>query len=191
MKQRMVMLVAATVLAATGCGSADNDATATSDASQAALQDELDAVTAERDELAARVTELETQTADTTADAGTTAPGEISYGYVYFDSALAGAAFTFDLSVDAEATDYFAPVTVTEISNTGDQILGVITNDTDRDVTGPLGVDALCFAPDGTISGGSYAEQDDLAVGATGSFSIDLYGDTCDAGLVAASGYNN
>ena len=63
MKRRMFVLVSAVALVATGCGSSD-DATG----SQDALKAELEAVTAERDELAARVAELEEQSGDTAPD---------------------------------------------------------------------------------------------------------------------------
>jgi hypothetical protein len=119
------------------------------------------------------------------------APGEIAYGYVYFDSDIA-AGSTFEFSVDAEPVDdYFLPVTITEVNNTGSQIVGAVTNDTGVDVGGPIGADVICFGPDGSIIGyvGSYVEQDELPADGTGSFSIDLYGDDCSIGLAAASGY--
>jgi len=121
------------------------------------------------------------------------APGEIAYGYVYFDGGFPEGS-TFDIDVAGEDVGtYFRPITITEINNTGDAIIGGLSNDTEVEVTGPISVQVLCFAADGTTIGshGGYAEQDDLASGATGSFSISLYGDECPIGLAAASGYGS
>jgi hypothetical protein len=121
------------------------------------------------------------------------APGEIAFGYVYFDTALAGSAFTFEFSVDAQEVYYFSPVTITEINNTGEQLIGSVVNDTDDEVTGPIAAGAICFGADGGIVAtvGSYVEQDNLPAGATGSFAVDFYGDDCPNGLAAASGYGD
>ena len=121
------------------------------------------------------------------------APGEIAYGYVYFDGGFPNGS-TFDFKVAGEEVGtYFRPITITEINNTGDAIVGVVANDTGVDVTGPISVDVLCFAADGSTIGpkSGFAEQSDLADGATGSFSISLYTDACPIGLVAASGYGS
>jgi hypothetical protein len=121
------------------------------------------------------------------------APGEIAYGYVYFEGGFPkGSTLKFDVTGEEVGT-YFRPITITEINNTGDAIIGGLSNDTGVDVTGPISADVLCFATDGTTIGpkGGFAEQSDLADGATGSFSIDLYGNKCPIGLAAASGYGS
>lgn len=121
------------------------------------------------------------------------APGEIAYGYVYFDGGFAeGSTFEFDVAGE-EVDTYFRPITITEINNTGEAIIGGVSNDNGVDVTGPISVDVLCFAADGTTIGprGGYAEQSELADGATGSFSINLLGRECPIGLAAASGYGS
>ena len=108
-------------------------------------------------------------------------PGEIAWGYVYFGD-ITGEGLTFDLSASSVPPDtYFAPV------------VGVLTNTLDAGVSGPISVDGICFAMDGTLLGtvNSYAEQDELTAGGTGSFSLDLYGDPCPIGLVGASGYGS
>jgi hypothetical protein len=120
------------------------------------------------------------------------APGEIAFGYVFFDSDLP-ADSTFEFSVSAsEVDDFFLPVTVTEISNTGDQIIGIVKNELDVEVSGPIGANVICLGPDGSILNfvRSFAEQDKLPPGGTGSFAISLYGDECPAGIVGASGYS-
>lgn len=122
------------------------------------------------------------------------APGEIAYGYVYFDTELAGATLQYDFRVNAQPVgDYFFPLTITEINNTGTQIIGTVSNDNEVDVTGPISVDVLCFGPDGNIvdAVSSYVEQDELAEGDTGSFAIDLFDTECAIGLVASSGYSS
>jgi hypothetical protein len=121
------------------------------------------------------------------------APGEIAYGYVYFEGGFPkGSTLKFDVTGE-EVGPFFRPITITEINNTGDAIIGGLSNDTGVDVTGPISADVLCFAADGTTIGpkGGFAEQSDLADGATGSFSIDLYGNKCPIGLAAASGYGS
>jgi hypothetical protein len=119
------------------------------------------------------------------------APGEIAYGYVYFDSDIPTGS-TFEFTVDSEPVDdYFLPVTITELNHTGDTIIGAVLNDTGVAVNGPISAEAICFGADGSLVGyvDSYAQQDELPAGGTGSFSIDLYGDDCSTGLAAASGY--
>jgi hypothetical protein len=56
----------------------------------------------------------------------------------------------------------------------------------------PIGVGGICFSESGELLGtiAGYAEQDELAAGAIGSFSIEFYGDPCPIGLLAASGYS-
>ena len=121
------------------------------------------------------------------------APGEIAYGYVYFDGGFPkGSTLEFDLTGEEVGT-YFRPITITEINNTGDAFIGGVSNDTGVDVTGPISVNVLCFAADGSTIGpkDGYAEQSDLADSATGSFSINLLGNECPIGLAAASGYGS
>jgi hypothetical protein len=122
------------------------------------------------------------------------APGEIAFGYVYFDTDMAGSTFKFSFSVDPDPVgDYFVPVTITEINNTGEKIVGAVKNATSAGVTGPIRADVVCFGTDGSIIDyvDSYVEQDELTAGATGSFSIELYGKECPVGLAAASGYRS
>jgi len=120
-------------------------------------------------------------------------PGEIAFGYVFFGDAVPEGA-TFELSVSAEAVgDFFIPVAITELAVNPDQLIGIVTNNTGREVSGPIGVDAICFdaaTPSVLSTPGGYLEQDALPEGATGSFSISMYGDACPRGLISASGYS-
>lgn len=124
------------------------------------------------------------------------APGEIAWGYVYFDTELAGQTlkYTFEIEAEtlAEAMLPSIPVTVTEINNTPSQILGTATNESGEAVSGPIGADIICFDAAGAFTDqvSGYFEQDELEAGATGSFSIDLYDESCANGLVAASGFS-
>jgi hypothetical protein len=122
------------------------------------------------------------------------APGEIAYGYVYFDISLAGSTLEFSFNIDSRppADIDGVPVTISELNNTGDQIIGTVTNETDGDVTGPISVNAICFGPDGSITDNlsTYVEPSDVPAGGTGSFAIDVYGDPCPVGLIAGSGYD-
>ena len=122
------------------------------------------------------------------------APGEIAFGYVFFGEDMPDGS-TFEFDVDTEPVDdYFLPVTITEVNNTGDQIVGLVKNDTGGDVSGPISAEAICFGTDGSIldNVGSYVGTgDDLPADTTGSFAIDLYSDPCPIGLVAASGYGD
>ena len=64
-------------------------------------------------------------------------PGEIAWGYVYFGD-LTGDGLTFELTTNGEEPNtYFLPVEVTEFNVTGDQIVGVITNNLTVGVSGP------------------------------------------------------
>jgi hypothetical protein len=121
------------------------------------------------------------------------APGEIAFGYVYFSGGFPkGSTFDIDIAGD-EVDTYFRPITITEITNTGDAIIGGVSNDTGVDVTGPISADVLCFAAEGATIGpkSGFAEQSELTDGAAGSFSIDLYSNDCPIGLAAASGYGS
>lgn len=123
------------------------------------------------------------------------APGEIVWGYVYFDTELAGQTLKYTFEIDAEtvaeATLPPIPVTITEVNSTPSQILGSATNEGDETVSGPIGAQIICFDAAGKVTDeiSGYFEQDELAAGASGSFSIDLYDESCANGLVAASGY--
>lgn len=125
------------------------------------------------------------------------APGEIAYGYVYFDTDLAETTgYEFDFTVEAEPAEgsYSSklPVTITEVNNTGGQLVGSGTNEADKTMSGPIGTAVLCFDAVGAVTDdiSGFLEQDELAAGASGSFSIDLYDEACANGIVAASGFD-
>ena len=118
-------------------------------------------------------------------------PGEIAWGYVFFGD-VTGDGLTFELSANGdEPNTYFVPVEITELNAAGDQIVGVLTNNTDGEVSGPISVGGVCFSAEGALLGTTraFAEQSELAPGGIGSFSINLRGDPCPIGLLGASGY--
>lgn len=121
------------------------------------------------------------------------APGEIAFGYVYFDIELAGQTLKYTFTVDARpAETYFASVKITELNVTGGKIVGAVKNDSNREVTGPISANVICFGSDGALSADAsdFVEPGSLPVGGSGSFAIDISRDPCPIGLVAASGYS-
>jgi hypothetical protein len=122
-------------------------------------------------------------------------PGAIAFGYVYFGFDVQGAS-SFELSVDGTELDdaFFGPgdLAIVEYNRTGDAIIGILRNDSEEEVTGPIGVDLLCLDEAGTPveTTRTYAEPDTAAPGATVSFSFDFFGDPpCERFLLAGSGY--
>jgi outer membrane murein-binding lipoprotein Lpp len=126
------------------------------------------------------------------------APGEIAYGYVYFgyDVDLSNAA-SYEWSVTAtSSTDQFAPgfadLVPVEWSSVGDNIVVLLSNDTDAVITGPISVDAACFDASGVFVGtaGTFADGDTVQPGASVAGQFSPYEIDCDQYLVAGSGYD-
>ena len=84
-----------------------------------------------------------------------------------------------------------APFKVTEVSASGDVIVGAATNETGAEATGPYGVDIYCFDGDNLLSEfGTFAEQmGEIADGGTVTFTADLYGAACPSFAVGVGGY--
>jgi hypothetical protein len=128
-------------------------------------------------------------------------PGEVSFGYVYFDTAIPEDA-EFDLTATSDTYDpdsVFGSVdlAVTEVNLVPDgsraNIVGAVTNQTERPVSGPMSVSVYCFKGDKYISepsGGFVDGPDPLAPGAQGTFSAPMSDAPCPSFLVAVSGYN-
>lgn len=126
-------------------------------------------------------------------------PGEVGFGYVYFDSEIPADS---ELDLTATSSDYSAgdtfgsaDLTVTEANliagEFSDAIVGGVVNNSDVDVTGPHSVTAYCFDGD-TLVGttGTFVDgPDPLTPGQSATFSIDLFDEACATYLVGSSGY--
>lgn len=123
----------------------------------------------------------------------TIAPGGIALGYVYFSDDI-GQGAAFDIEVDAEPGPgtWSIDLPLQDLNQTKDSILGKVVNDTGSKVSGPISINGMCFDEAGTIlrTVSDYAAKDDLAPGATSTFSLDLYGDPCPTFLLGARGYS-
>lgn len=130
----------------------------------------------------------------------TVAPGEWAFGYVYFGGDIPADA-EFDITATAESDSAFiGSVDVTPVETnavpsefSGQQIVGIVENDTDQEVSGPIDVQVLCFDQAGTAivgTHGGFTDADSVAAGGTASFSVDLFDDPCPVYAVGASGYD-
>lgn len=77
--------------------------------------------------------------------------------------------------------------------STGQQVVGIVVNETDNTVQGPVSVNVICFDEAGTtVTGthGGFTDADTIAPGGTASFSVDLFDGPCPNFAVGASGYD-
>ena len=126
-------------------------------------------------------------------------PGEWAVGYVYFDSGKLKDDTEYDLTATGSDPDDFLSsidVKVVEVSRTkgqfGEQLVGIVENDTDAEVGGPIDVMVACFDKAGQLltTNTGFVEGDSLPAGGTGSFSVDLFDDPCENWAIGSSGYN-
>lgn len=125
-------------------------------------------------------------------------PGEWAFGYVYFDSDLPTDA-SFDLTATGSTdSGFLASVdgTIAEYNvapgSYGTDVIGIVSNDTDAEISGPVSVDLMCFDGAGTApvsTSGSYTDGDSIPAGGTSSFSLSLP-DNCANFALGASGYS-
>lgn len=125
--------------------------------------------------------------------------GGLAIGYVYFrgDAVTKDSTFEFEPTADAEPGAFRIGVdlAVSGLNHSGKTLLGKVTNNTGKKVSGPISIIVMCFAADGTIigtppGGGGFAEKDGLAAGESSTFSIDLFDTACPTYLVGANGYD-
>lgn len=127
-------------------------------------------------------------------------PGQVAIGYVYLgiDDPPSGA--TVDVSARGEEVDDnfgALPAVVVEHNLAAgqfgqQQVVGIVRNDNDERMEGPISVLVMCFDEAGAplTTAGGFTDIDALEPGQEGSFSVDLFGDTgCPRYLVGASGY--
>ncbi|WP_137294773.1 hypothetical protein [Nocardioides dongxiaopingii] len=124
-------------------------------------------------------------------------PGEYAVGYVYFGGAKLSKDSQYDLTATGDPLDgnpYFIDMPIAEVNRVegdyGDQFVGIVTNDSGAEVTGPVSVSASCFE-DGIIvsTDTSYAEPEPIPAGGTAAFSIDIFDDACPQWIIGSNGY--
>lgn len=123
--------------------------------------------------------------------------GSYGIGYLYFDgAALPGdATFEFNVTYEKPGGRFVSALDLTyqEANFLGDRIVGVMKNDHDETVTGPLGIAVACLGADGSILEvqQGYADQEEVPAGGTVPFQVSFYsGVDCSAFVLAGSGYN-
>jgi hypothetical protein len=82
---------------------------------------------------------------------------------------------------------------VTEVNNTGQQVVGTIKNPRTHAVQAPYSVDVFCVDSSGGLGDEirSFADSSaDLGPGATSGFAVDLAGTPCPQFIVGASGFD-
>ena len=128
----------------------------------------------------------------------TVEPGEWAFGYVFFSAAIPGDA-EFDITATADTEQGFAGslgASLSEVTTNSDEfgqhVVGIVTNDSDAEMGGPVSVSVACFDQTGTqvldVHTG-FAEGDAIPAGGTSSFTVDLFDAPCPVFAVGASGY--
>lgn len=130
-------------------------------------------------------------------DPSTVQPGQWAFAYIYFGpSKLAvNDTLSFSFQTTPASTESFntAAIQVTQASPSGSSIAGGVQNTTGHPVQGPISVHAYCLNsagdPTSVVTGFTSGSSGNLALDATDSFQLDLYGQSCPSFLVGASGY--
>jgi hypothetical protein len=123
--------------------------------------------------------------------------GQVALGFIYLGigtNVPAGSTITVQASGKpaSSSNTYFADLLVTEVNNTGQQVVGTIKNPRTHAVQAPYSVDVYCTDRSGGLReiGGFADVSTDLAPGATSGFSVDLAGTPCPQFIVGASGFD-
>ncbi|MGY6502465.1 MAG: FxLYD domain-containing protein [Acidimicrobiales bacterium] len=127
--------------------------------------------------------------------------GEWAFGFVYFGYDEFPGDVSFDLTASGQTQPGFMgqidvrPVELNQIEGSySRQVVGIVQNDSDDEVAGPISVSVACFDDSGTqllSTHESFTDGNDLAPGGTSSFSIDLFDVTaCANYVVGASGWS-
>jgi hypothetical protein len=130
-------------------------------------------------------------------------PGEIAFGYIYFQNFnLAippGGKVSVQLGSTAASQDAYENIRELKVENTnltggefGKQILGQAVDQYRYRISGPIGVDVACFDKTGRVLDvdSDFASPDNLASGQTASYTVSLTS-RCPVYLVAASGFTS
>jgi hypothetical protein len=127
-------------------------------------------------------------------------PGEWAFASVYFSSEMPDGA-TFEVTVTGEKSSAFlgsVDVRPVELNQTlgsfsDIQIVGIVANETEKPVDGPISVSVACFDDSGSVIIGvfqTYTDGDAIPPGGRASFAADIYDVPCPNFAVGASGYN-
>jgi hypothetical protein len=124
-------------------------------------------------------------------------PGQVALGFIYLGigtNVPAGSTITVQASGKpaSSSNTYFADLLVTEVNNTGQQVVGTIKNPRAHAVQAPYSVDVYCTDRSGGLReiGGFADVSTDLAPGATSGSTVDLAGTPCPQFIVGASGFD-
>lgn len=121
--------------------------------------------------------------------------GGIALGFVYYTSKIpANAKIDFTVaSSPLEGDPYFQDLKMDSANLVSDAITGQATNTSPSKLTGPYGVQVVCFDKRGKLLSTQvgYASPDaDLEPEQSVTFQVDLFGDPCPTFLVGAGGYS-
>lgn len=129
-------------------------------------------------------------------------PGQEAFAFIYFQSAQsfpAGATLQVHVSYQDLSTPdtYKADLATVQVNNTGTDIVGESKNIRKDTIQGPVSVDVYCVDANGIFTGpelGTFANlpdsSDEVAPGASYSFDVDLYGNTCPTYVVGSTGFD-
>ncbi len=124
----------------------------------------------------------------------TVGPGEIAFGYVYFDGnpLPQRARFRLKASIDTSGVGNGGGDLVVSQSQLADgRIVGIARNMQRKKVTGPIQANAMCFSLGGRIlsAESDYLSDDAIATRASSPFQIELLHGSCPIFLVAVGGF--
>lgn len=124
-------------------------------------------------------------------------PGQLAIASVYMgvDALPPDTTFEYEI-VDVQSdTEFIGSVSVpiVETSPAGMDVLGLVENSTEDEVSGPISILYVCLGSDTEITGyaRAFTDQDSLAPGSSSPFRARIYrGSACDRSIAGASGYN-
>jgi hypothetical protein len=130
-------------------------------------------------------------------------PGEIAFGYIYFQNSNTqippGGKVSIQVGSTKASQDFYENIRDLKVSNTnlaagqfGKQVLGEAADQYHYRISGPIGVDVACFNKAGRILdvASDFASPYNLVPGQTASYTVSLTS-PCPVYLVAASGFTS
>jgi hypothetical protein len=131
-------------------------------------------------------------------DPSTINPGQWALSFIYYQigtTLTVNDTLSFSFQTSPATTDSYntAAIQVTQANHSGSYISGGVQNTTGHAVLGPISVNAYCLNsagdPTSIVGGFTSSSSGNLAVGATDSFQIGPYDQSCPSFLVGASGF--